>query len=301
MPHAVTCMASTAILLLSFACSTVLKQVQPTAAHAQQAARLLGKLRAPMRQRLGQALLGCRLRLGARLSACLSARIGARSVHLGRKARSTRRDTLWGTLVVSAKLATTRPMPHKCVAVCRSLTLCRQRTLQRTVREQAAALHPTTAHMRELRACWAKPARSCASAAAKRGSALRTPRRRSAPRSSPTLSSSLAASPAKRASASAAPSAARATPASTPPGDPAAAALCRLPGLPSEGSPLSYALLPATSPAAARRLSALRRALAAGAAVAGAARSGSAALPPALPEARTTACTQSKFTFALQQ
>jgi len=71
-------------------------------------------------------------------------------------------------------------MPHTCMAVCSGLTLCRPCN-----REQAAALQPTTAHICKLRACLAKSARSCASAAAKRGSALRTPRRRSAPRASP--------------------------------------------------------------------------------------------------------------------
>jgi len=49
-----------------------------------------------MRQRRGKAELGCRLRLGARL--------GARSVHLGRLARSARRGALCGMLAVSAKL-----------------------------------------------------------------------------------------------------------------------------------------------------------------------------------------------------
>jgi len=51
------------------------RAVQPTAARAQQAARLLGELRMLMRQRRGNALLGRCLRLGARHSACL--------VHLG--------------------------------------------------------------------------------------------------------------------------------------------------------------------------------------------------------------------------
>jgi len=102
----------------------------------------------------------------------------------------------------------------------------------------------------------------------------------------------------QRASASATPGAARATPASSPPGAPATAALCRLLDLPSEGDPLSQVLLPAASSAAARRLSAWRRASAAGAAVAGAACLGSAALPPALPEARTTACLQFRLTLS---
>ncbi len=76
--------------------------------HDAQAARLLVKLRALECQRRSNALLGCCLRL--------SARLGARFVHLGRNARSARRGTLWGTLAVSAKLTMTCPMLHICVA-----------------------------------------------------------------------------------------------------------------------------------------------------------------------------------------
>ncbi len=81
------------------------EHVQPSGPH------LLNELRALMRQRRGQALLGCRL--------CLSARLGARPVHLGRTARSARRGTLWATLAVSAKLTTTCPMLPSCMAVYR--------------------------------------------------------------------------------------------------------------------------------------------------------------------------------------
>jgi len=76
-------------------CSTV------TLPHKQHELHLLVALRALERQRRGQALLGRRLRLSARLSACL--------VHLGRLARSARRGTLWGTLAVSVELITACP------------------------------------------------------------------------------------------------------------------------------------------------------------------------------------------------
>ncbi len=46
------------------------RALQPAAAHAQQAARLLGELRALVRQRRGETLLGCRLYLVERLGAC---------------------------------------------------------------------------------------------------------------------------------------------------------------------------------------------------------------------------------------
>ncbi len=101
----------------------------------------------------------------------------------------------------------------------------------------------------------------------------------------------------QRASASAAPSAACAVTASSPLGAPAAAALCRLPGEATEGAPR-----PSASPSAAaasevrpsdRSWSGLWGASAPGAAMAGMARSGSAAPPlPWLPETHTPACLQ---------
>ena len=174
-------------------------------------------------------------------------------------------------------------MQTTCVAVCSRPALCRPRNW---LCKSRVLHHSQPPHSAKLRACLSKCALSCASAAAKRGSALRTPRLRKAARAPPPSSSSSITPSAKPATASATPSAARAMTASSPAGASAAAALCRLPGLPSNGAPLSQSLLTAASRAAARRLSASRRALAAGAAVAGAARSGSAALPPALPEAR---------------
>jgi hypothetical protein len=45
------------------------RAAQPAAAHAQEVARLLGKLRALARQRRGEALLSCCLHLIERLSA----------------------------------------------------------------------------------------------------------------------------------------------------------------------------------------------------------------------------------------
>jgi hypothetical protein len=56
------------------------RAVQPTAAHAQQAARLLGELCALARQRRGEALLSCCLHLIERL--------GAREQHLRTLPRS---------------------------------------------------------------------------------------------------------------------------------------------------------------------------------------------------------------------
>jgi hypothetical protein len=70
--------------------------------HKQIELHLLVELRALERQRRGNALLGRCLRLSARLS--------ARSVHLGVNTRSARRSTLWGTLAVSAELTMACPM-----------------------------------------------------------------------------------------------------------------------------------------------------------------------------------------------
>jgi len=61
------------------------RALQPTAARAQQAARLLGELRALTRQRRGEALLGCRLHLIERLGAC--------EQHLGTQPRSAKACT----------------------------------------------------------------------------------------------------------------------------------------------------------------------------------------------------------------
>ncbi len=77
--------------------------------HKQIELHLLVEIRALERQRRGQALLGRCLRL--------SARLGARSVHLGRLARLARRSTLWCMLAVSAKLTTACPRLPICVAL----------------------------------------------------------------------------------------------------------------------------------------------------------------------------------------
>jgi len=73
MPRAAARMACAAALLTA-CCTQSLPNADsiPIAAHAQPAARLLDKLRTLMLQRRGKVRLGCRLRLGARLSACLA-------------------------------------------------------------------------------------------------------------------------------------------------------------------------------------------------------------------------------------
>ena len=79
-PYAATCMACTAVpLCRTHSLQDQAQAMQPAAAHAQQTARLLGKLCALMRQRRGEALLGCS-HLSARLVAC--------EHHLGRLPRS---------------------------------------------------------------------------------------------------------------------------------------------------------------------------------------------------------------------
>ncbi len=83
MPHAAARRACTAVLLTVGRMQTLPDQawaVQPAAAHARQAARLLGELRALARQRRGEALLGCSLHLIKRL--------GARQQHLRALPRS---------------------------------------------------------------------------------------------------------------------------------------------------------------------------------------------------------------------
>jgi len=83
----------------------------PVAVHAQPVARLLVELRTHERQCRGKTLHG----------SC--ARLRARSVHLGRNARSARRGTLCHTLAVSAKLTMLCPMLITCVALNSSLSV----------------------------------------------------------------------------------------------------------------------------------------------------------------------------------
>ncbi len=82
MTHAATCRAYAAVSLTISRTHLLQNQtqaVQPIAAHAQKAPRLLDQLRALKRQRRGDALLGRCLR---------HARVGMRLVHLGRDTRS---------------------------------------------------------------------------------------------------------------------------------------------------------------------------------------------------------------------
>jgi len=73
MPHAATRRACAAVSLMVCCIQSLQNQaraLQQSAAHARQAARLLGELRALARQRRGKALLGCCLHLIERLGAC---------------------------------------------------------------------------------------------------------------------------------------------------------------------------------------------------------------------------------------
>ncbi len=132
--------------------------------HARQAARLLGELRALMRQRGGEALLGCRLRLSARLYACL--------VHLRKCARSVRRGTSHWTGLPSLRLSPSYacPMPPRWHGVCSRLNhyLTHTHSANRA-RAVGALLQFRTASMSST--CSSSSARSCASAAAMRCSA----------------------------------------------------------------------------------------------------------------------------------
>jgi len=134
----------------------------PVAAHAQQAARLLVKLRALERQRRGDALLGRRLRLGARLS--------ARLVHLGTSAQSARRHEQDGRFQTLQLISIFCSMPPRAWHVQR---LHAALHTQCTNTGQGSVLRTCLLpHMHsQLRACFTSSARSSASAAATRCSA----------------------------------------------------------------------------------------------------------------------------------
>ncbi len=145
-------------------------RARSSAARAQQAARLLDKLRALERQRRGKALLGRCLRLGARLS--------ARLVHLGTTALRARhhvQDRRFHTLQLISNTVAHAAMRMACKAAPRSL-LHTQITETGQGKRSGLLLHTHG----QLRACLSYSARSSASAAAMRCSAAASAARASA-------------------------------------------------------------------------------------------------------------------------
>ncbi len=132
----------------------------PVAAHAQPAARLLVELRALERQRRGNALLGCCLRLGVRLNSTL--------VHLGISAQSgthheqDRRFHILQLIPIIIAHAAWRMAFLATPLAFAAHTVHQHRPGQ-------CSEHPMTPHMHsQLRACLSSSARSSASAAATR-------------------------------------------------------------------------------------------------------------------------------------
>jgi len=172
MPSAVTCMACTAVPpCRTYSLQDQARAMQPAAAHAQQTARLLAELCALMRQRRGEALLGC---------PHLSARLVASEQYLGRLPRSAEHAYMCRTNTCLHGGSYTSHMPSALKCITRAAEYFQFVTYS-SLRQQATSVTGQVPHMHsKLRACLSSSARSSASAATNCSSAAASSARASA-------------------------------------------------------------------------------------------------------------------------